>query len=458
MNNLKKKILDEIPQYDREKISWNSMEEFENLIYEENGYRIYSKAIQTALDKYKCIKISKREEMYLNRPIIMKSGYRLLLDDNQKISNVPGTMTCMIRNERLINGESTPAMMENPDCDISVEGGYWNGGLLGKKGEVRLGTGEIPEYKGALSIMIFINVENLIVKNAEFVNGGSCYALQLGCVNKFRISKLKFIKYGRDGVHVNGPASFGEICNLHGEDMKDDMVALNAWDWDTSAITFGTIENIYVHDNKSTNNEFRLLPGQKVYNNAETECDIRNCILENLEGIYTFKLYCQPNIRNAIYKEYNDTSGTVGNIYNIWFKNIRINQNRESGFNDLPVNGIFDVCANCRELHFEDISISYTKQMLMEKNMSFVSVGPLSAVWTNGSDNPDDWGEVFAPDSVCHVEDIYFKNICFTDEKTEQKEDLIKEIKQEINHDYPNTKPKGGTGYGTVGNVIIQKN
>ena len=70
--------------------------------------------------------------------------------------------------------------------------------------------------------------------------------------------------------------------------------------------------------------------------------------------------------------------------------------------------------------------------------MSFVSVGPLSAIWTNDSDDPEDWGEVFSPDAVCHVEDIYFKNISFFDIKADKKEDLIKEIKMTINPDYPN--------------------
>jgi len=87
--------------------------------------------------------------------------------------------------------------------------------------------------------------------------------------------------------------------------------------------------------------------------------------------------------------------------------------------------------------------------------MSFVSVGPLSAVWTNGSDNPEDWGEVFDPDAVCHVTDIYFKNICFEDGVAETKEDLMQEIKMKLNPDYPRTKPKGGTGYGTIGKISI---
>lgn len=456
MEALKKQILDKVPSYCEEDITWYTIEEFEDLICEKDGYKIYGNAIQKALDTYKCIKISKRETMYLEKPLIMKSGYRLYLDKEQKISNLPNLETCLIRNENLITGEFESVSLNDPDCDISVDGGIWNGNIDKKVSSQRLQTGETPEYKGSLSIMIFCNVENIVIRNAEFLNGGTNYALQISCVRNFKVNNLTFIKYGRDGVHVNGPASFGEICNLHGEDMGDDMVALNAWDWDTSAITFGTIEYLYVHDNESTNNELRLLPGRKMYTDSYQECDIRNCVLENLKGIYTFKLYCQPNITNAIIEGYNDVSGTVGNIYNVWFKDIKLNENRESGFCDIPVNGIFDVCSNCHDLHFEDIEVSYTKDELKKKNMSFMSVGPISAVWTNGSDNPDDWGEIFAPDSVCHVEDIYFKNIRFKDGKATNKEDLVKTVKLTVNSNYPNTKPKGGTGYGTVGKISVE--
>ena len=91
-----------------------------------------------------------------------------------------------------------------------------------------------------------------------------------------------------------------------------------------------------------------------------------------------------------------------------------------------------------------------------EKDVKFVSVGPLSAVWRNGSDNPDDWGEVFDPDAICHADDIYLKNITFAGVKIDDKEKLSRATKMTINEDYPNTVPKGGTGYGTLGKVYVE--
>lgn len=456
METLKKEILAEIPSYDSTNIVWHDITEFEDLIYEKNGCTIYGDALQAALNKYKCIRISKREKMYLEKPLVMKSGYRLLLDKKQHISNLPNLSTCMIRNENIINGECEKATFTNPNTDISVDGGIWDGGLTPADGEdKRLGTGLTPEYKGALSIMIFINIENLIIKNAEFVGGGINYAVQLGCVRHFRIGDLTYIRYGRDGVHVNGPAAYGEICDLYGEDMGDDIVALNAWDWDNCAITFGTIEKIYVHDNKTSNNELRLLPGRKMYGDSGIDCDVRDCVLERLSGIYTFKLYCQPNILNAENKNYHDVSGSVGRMGNVWFSDIDIDKNRDSGFHGLPMNGIFDVGTDCNNIHFNNIRVLATKADVESRGLKFMSIGPLSAVWKNGSENPDDWGEVFSPNDICHAENIYFTNITFEDGKATTKEELTKEVKMTVNPDYPNTTPKGGTGYGSIGKVYI---
>lgn len=457
MNALKTEILSQIPDYIPETYQWHGIEEFSSLIYEKDGYPVYGDAIQAALDRYQCVAIEKQGSMYLEKPLILKSGCRLKLDRYQHIANIPGTLSCMIRNERITNGADAPVAHKNFDTDLSVDGGIWDGGLQEGDGEdKRLVTGLTPECKGALSIMIFVNAENLVVKNAEFKNGGINYAVQLGNVRRFRISDLTFIRYGRDGVHINGPASYGEVCDLYGEDMGDDVVALNAWDWDTSAVTFGTIEKMYVHDNRTTNNELRLLPGRKLYEDCFVDCDIRQCILCRLSGIYTFKLYCQPNIFNAEREDYHDVSGTVGNIYDVWFSDIDVDKNRNSGFHGLPVNGIFDVCADCHDLYFENIRVLATYEEVEKRGMKFMSVGPLSAVWKNGSEDPADWGEVFDPNAVCHVEKVYFQNITFEDCRATTREMLAKEITMTLNPNYPNTIPRGGTGFGKLGEISIE--
>lgn len=46
-------------------------------------------------------------------------------------------------------------------------------------------------------------------------------------------------------MHVNGGVKNGVIKNLSGH-TEDDLIALNAYDWDNSSINFGAIENLTV--------------------------------------------------------------------------------------------------------------------------------------------------------------------------------------------------------------------
>ena len=65
-------------------------------------------------------------------------------------------------------------------------------------------------------------------------------------------------------------------------------------------------------------------------------------------------------------------------------------------------------------------------------------------------------GEVFSPDAICHVENICFENIVFADGKAFEKDEVIRPVQLKINHDYPLNGPRGGAGYGTIGNVVIK--
>ena len=145
---------------------------------------------------------------------------------------------------------------------------------------------------------------------------------------------------------------------------------------------------------KGVKNEIRLLPGQKIFHNGVTvDCDIKDCVFEDISGVYTFKLYAQPNIANAE-RGMHDGSGTVGNIERIVFKDITFAKVSQEGFNALPVKGLFEICADCNDIHIENVRVNNTVEQCNDLDLKLVKVGPLSAVWTNGSYNPEDWGEV----------------------------------------------------------------
>jgi hypothetical protein len=65
-------------------------------------------------------------------------------------------------------------------------------------------------------------------------------------------------------------------------------------------------------------------------------------------------------------------------------------------------------------------------------------------------DEPEKWGELFSPDSVCMAENITFENVFFNDEKINTIDEIMAEVHLSINPDYPNTTPKGGTGFGEI--------
>ena len=143
-----------------------SVTEFKDLVYklsvkikftdefEKISVKVWSKAIQAAIDTYKNVYIPKLDhDIYLDSPIVMKSGCHLEIDPNQRIHLLPDTNTCLIKNEHTLS--------EPHDFDISVRGGIWstlsfadaNGNSAGRleKGHPML---------GARGVMIFCNIEN----------------------------------------------------------------------------------------------------------------------------------------------------------------------------------------------------------------------------------------------------------------------------------------------------------
>ena len=450
-NELKKHILDNIKAVS-----------FEGDWYELSG-DITGSTIQQALDKYKNVSVPDiGKPIVVEEPIILSSDMHLKVAENQIIMQSRTSETCLLRNEHIQNGAFGVTDRNLRDKNISVEGGIWN-----FKKSQRFYHDKTKSIKGALSAIILCGVEQIhlsnmrIFDNEELCGRGttsSSYGIQICDCRDFIVENIDFCNNSRDGVHVNGPAEYGHIKNIRAAEMGDDMVALNAWDWDTSAITFGAIEHIVVEDIKGGGNEFRILPGQKIFSDGtRLDCDIRNCVLENLSGVYTFKLYAQPNIANVVIgSTKNDVSGTVGVIEDLFVKNVLFNKMSESGFNAIPVKSLFEICSDCSRLHLEDIFIDNTKQQCAALDVKLINVGPLSAVWTNGSENPEDWGEVFDPDAICHAEDIYLDNICFAGTAETDVSELVREVKMTINTDYPNTIPKGGTGYGTIGKVHMK--
>ena len=416
---------------------------------------VWTAAIQAAVDENDYVFIPDMgKTIYLDNPIYLGSNKHIKVEGMQKIALVAGTNTCMLRNKNIISGRDRAVTLSNPDTDISVEGGFWT-----VTGNHKLRADKEDSIFGAWSVFIFSNVERITIKNLK-IHDSHSYSVQICNCRDFYISDIEFVEAHRDGIHLNGPARYGIIQNLKGRDMGDDMVAFNAWDWNNSALCFGELSYIITRNLDSEDNEFRILPGEKLYDESENlDCDIYNCCFENIRGVYTFKLYGQPNISNAISKT-NDVTGKLGDIYNLYFDNIVFPKIRTSGLNALPVDGMFEICANCKDIYINGVTMETEPESMVGDGIKLIKVGPLSATWTNGSDNPEDWGEVFYPDAICEADGIYLSDVAFVkDGKRVNTTDLsllTKTVALKINEDYPNTKPKGGTGFGTLKNCTVE--
>ena len=238
----------------------------------------------------------------------------------------------------------------------------------------------------------------------------------------------------------------------------DDFVALNAWDWDSSAISFGGIRNISVRHIACEGDEMRLIPGRKTYKSGQKMlCPVENCVFEDISGVYNFKMYQQPNCHNAARpaaeRDYSDIPGLMENIA---FRRIRIAA-RAGGLAEVSLDGVFEIGADCRNAVFEDVDLDMTAEALKDAGMALVSVGPKSSTWTQGFSDQAKWCELFEPDLICTAENLSFVRVRMGDGFCANEDALVKARRLTVNPDYPRTTPRGGTGFGVVRGTAIQR-
>ena len=401
---------------------------------------LWNAAIQAALDRYGRVHLPKRDNpYYLERPIILKSGQCLIADPEAEIRLKPGSNTCMLRNEQIAGflDRAVPTDLA-PDSDIFVQGGIWttlSTMLRDSNGNHRGQADEADSVPGCHGVILLQNVERVVVRELT-VRQSRAFGLHIGTARDFLIENLKFEDHRRDGVHCDGPACYGVLRGISGW-TGDDPVSLLSWDWKHYSASFGPIHHILVENvsgaprESASYDSIRLLPGVKEFVDGSTlDCPITDCVLRNLTDIREFKLYDQPNLERRC----EDRSAAVGQLRNLYFKHITFNH---------P--GFFYVHAETTGLSIRDVCLNFP----LPVDFHLIEIGPLSATYKFGSDDPAKWLEIFAPDRDCTVRDLEVRGVCATDSVEEISIDrLVKVITQKPNPDYPTSTPRGGTGRG----------
>lgn len=403
---------------------------------------VWTRAMQAALDHTNALHIPAREKpYYIDGPLVMKSGRKITADAKAEIRLKPGTNTCMVRNENVIGFADRPVPAETqPDTDIHIEGGIWTTLAVSRSesnGNLRGASSKQNAVLGTHGVFLLQNVRRASVKCIT-VRQSRAFGVHLANVRHFTVDGVTLDEHGRDGVHVNGPASDGLIRNVSGIS-HDDTVALNAWEWKNYAPSYGPIERIVIEevrgapDGIPSASSIRLLPGLKSFDDRTTlDCPISDITLRCLTDIREFKLYDQPNLELGRDKDFSLGVGTL--------KNIR--------FEDLIFHrpGKIEVHANTDGLVIENVKLHHT----LASDWHLVAIGPKSMTYKGapGSD-PSRWVEIFSPDLDCTVRNVVISGVrCAISQKDLAIEQVAKVIELRRNPDYPRTTPKGGTGKG----------
>jgi hypothetical protein len=402
---------------------------------------VWTEAMQAALDADGKLHIPVQSKpYYLDGPIILKSGQKLTADAKAEIRLKPGCNTCMVRNEHIVGFADQPMPSDSkPDIDITIEGGIWTTLATSPaepNGNLRGNSSELKPVPGTHGVILLHNVHHVTVRNVT-VRQSKPFAVHLGNIRDFTVDGVTLDRHGRDGVHVDGPASDGIIRNVNG-DSHDDPVSLTAWDWRQYNVTFGSIHHLTIEritgapDEKHSTDAIRLLPGVKRFSNGTTlDCPIHDITLRDITDIRDFKLYDQPNLEVG---RDNDASVGIGTLKNIIFEKLTFNR---------P--GSIQVHANTDGLTVRDVNLNFP----VTESYRLVELGPKSATYKHKPDAPSTWTEIFSPDLDCTVRNLTVSGVQVRDAKTGLPiEQIVNVIQQKLNTDYPKTTPRGGTGKG----------
>jgi hypothetical protein len=408
--------------------------------------KLWNAPIRATLAKHGAVFLPKRDKpYYINDPIVLKSGQRLCADREAEIRLVPGSNTCMVRNERLVSGQGGPIPAAfKPDTQIVIEGGIWttlatsptesNGNLHGR-------SARRPKVPSCHGVIILSNVRGVVIRNVV-VRQSRAHAAQLSNCREFLVEGVTFDDHRRDGIHVNGPASYGVIRNIRGV-TGDDFVALNAWDWRNTAPAFGPIHHVLVeaiHGNPQLGgtDEIRLLPGTKTFaDGAKLDCPIHDCVFRDLHDIRTFKIYDQPNLELGRDRDFCDPIGTLRNVY----------------FDKLTSNRAcrFQVAVNVDGLSINDVQLNFDVDPPDKNGYRLVEIGPMSQTFKFNANDPSRWVELFSPDRDVTIRGFRLTNVSVKAGQgvtplLHAQARLVKVADQKPNPDYPKTTPRGGTG------------
>ena len=329
---------------------------------------VWTEALQTALNTHEIVIIPKADKPYLiDASVTIPSNRHIIASDGAVIRIADSSRTLLLRNTLTKDGSRMPIVGDR-NKNITIEGGLWQEWCPHRMGYGGSGMYDNERsFFGVSTCMLFNTMDNLTLRNMTFECCGG-FAVQLGDISRVIIENITFVNCFADGIHVNGNTYDIRISNVRGE-VGDDLVALNMYDWQNSSVNFGPCENVICEDlelSKSSHYKaMRIEPGIYTYQDgSQVDCSLTNAIIRRVEGINTFKLYCQTP-PYSVGKE--PEAAEVGSGDNIFFEDIKIDLDApidplDEYLNSHPIKGTFagfELGLNVKKLYLKNIDLSY---------------------------------------------------------------------------------------------------
>ena len=433
--------------------------DYAHLTRETEVGRIWTTALQTALNEHEAVIIPAAETVYYIDDTVIVPANRRISAYGATVRLTPDCDVLMLRNQTAIDGTHIPVDRSHPDENIAILGGRWEESSTARLGYSRTGrfTHRIPDaddrarpFYGVSTLFYFGNVRGLTLCDLTFAHTAG-FSVQTGALKNGVFEHIRFEACFADGLHLNGDSENLWIYDIAGE-VGDDLVALNMYDWQNSSVNFGPTRCVWCEKldlaASSPYKALRIEPGIYYFDDGTSvDCGLFDTVIRDVRGIVTFKMYYQtPSY--AVGQELPER-GTVGSADNLFFEHITVDLDRPidsfpAYLESDPIRGAFgafELGTNIGYIAFSDIDIT----MYPEKfPLSYlVTVGPKSI---RAGER-----EVFDPYLSSHVDVIALQNIRINGEPAADPTALVRCVSfDDINGDGMST------GAGTVGEIIFQ--
>ncbi len=426
------------------------LSDYRHLVTCAGEHELWTNALQAALDEHEVVVIPPRAEpYYIHKPVIIGSDRRIEAH-SATVLLTPDCRTLMLRNATAADGTHAPIPEGERDRNISISGGTWGESRTARAGYGQTGMyDEARSFYGVSTLFFFNNMDVLTLRDVTFTHTAG-FALQAGALTDGLFEGIRFVSCFADGLHINGDTERILCRDIRGQ-VGDDLVALNAYDWQDSSVNFGPIRCALLEDMElspdSPCKALRLIPAKYRFDDGSVvDCAMEDVIVSDVRGMWTVKVYLQtPRYVIGETPEW----GNVGTANNLYFEHMTIDlggpMDALDGYlHSDPVRGAFgafEFCAQVGRVEFEDIDLTLHRDRFP---LSYLAVvGPKSSIF-----GPF---EIFDPYLSADVERFVLRDVCIRDSEGIAIPDTSEWFREVVFRDI--NRDGHSTGAGCIGGI-----